>query len=42
MYADDTMILNVGQDMNKLQNMTSNNVREIFSFRQNNSGRKVL
>jgi hypothetical protein len=26
MYADDTLILNVGQDMNELQRTTSNNV----------------
>jgi hypothetical protein len=25
MYADDTSILNVGQDMSELQNITSNN-----------------
>jgi sarcosine oxidase/L-pipecolate oxidase len=28
-YADDTSILNVGQDMNELQNMASNNIGEI-------------
>jgi hypothetical protein len=26
MYADDTSILNVGQDLNELQNTTSNNI----------------
>jgi hypothetical protein len=60
MYADDTWILNVGQDINELQNTTSNNTllaeqyfeinklsinpskHTIFSFRQDNAGRKVI
>jgi hypothetical protein len=59
MYANETSILNVGQDMNELQNTTSNNIgvveqyfeinklsinpskHTIFSFRQDNAGRKV-
>jgi hypothetical protein len=60
MYADDTSILNVGQEMSELQNTTSNNTgvveqyfeinnlsinpskHTIFSFRQDNAGRKVI
>jgi hypothetical protein len=53
MCADDILILNVGQDMNELQNTTSNNTGieeqyfeinnlSIFSFRQDNAGRKVI
>jgi hypothetical protein len=37
LYADDTSILNVGQDMNELQNMTSNNIgRDKATFEINN------
>jgi hypothetical protein len=32
MYANDTSILNVGHDMNKLQNTTSNNIGEIRQY----------
>jgi hypothetical protein len=32
MYADDTSILNAGQDMNELQNITSNNIGEIKNY----------
>jgi hypothetical protein len=32
MYADDTLILNVGQDTNELQNTTSNNVRVVEQY----------
>jgi hypothetical protein len=36
MYADDTLILNVGQGMNELQNTTSNNTRVVEYFEINN------
>jgi hypothetical protein len=32
MYADDTSILNVGQDMNELQNTTSNNIGVVEQY----------
>jgi hypothetical protein len=32
MYADDTSILNVGQDMNEIQNTTSNNTGVIEQY----------
>jgi hypothetical protein len=32
MYADDTSILNVGQDMNELQNTTANNTRVVEQY----------
>jgi hypothetical protein len=32
MYADDTSILNVGQDMNELQNTTSNNAGAVEQY----------
>jgi hypothetical protein len=32
MYADDTSILNVGRDMNELQNTTSNNTRVVEQY----------
>jgi hypothetical protein len=32
MYADDTLILNVGQDMSKLQNTTSNNTGVVEQY----------
>jgi hypothetical protein len=36
MYADDSSILNVGQDMNELQNTTSNNT-EVEQYFEINS-----
>jgi hypothetical protein len=32
MYADDTLILNVGQDLNELQNTTSNNIGVVEQY----------
>jgi uncharacterized protein YxeA len=32
MYADDTSILNIGQDMNELQNTTSNNTGVVEQY----------
>jgi hypothetical protein len=32
MYADDTLILNVGHDMNELQNTTSNNIGVVEKY----------
>jgi hypothetical protein len=32
MYADDTSIMNVGKDLNELQNITSNNIRIVEKY----------
>jgi hypothetical protein len=37
MYADETLILNLGQYMNELQNMTSNNIGEIKQYLEINN-----
>jgi hypothetical protein len=37
MYADDTLILNVGQDMNELQNTTSNIIGVIEQYFETNN-----